>query len=220
MNFIKIDVKSAVVLTESNRKDKIIFLIIIEYIIPFISEIISKILYNKTKQSKANDYSKFKEILKLIHHFKSAISVVNLIYNLTFIFKSDFLYNNFRDHLLKIMIVNQGSKESFSDKFLNIGKQLNLFFLYMVIRFSEWFLQRNKQKSDETITEVEPPRNVNKQNIKNECPICHSKTNLIKNQIVLSCCGFIYCEECLKNKHKCKICETNIETIITIKIFP
>jgi hypothetical protein len=218
LNYVKIDTFTANLLTVTENQNKKFLLIILNYIIPFLSDLLSRLINNRTIKISQDFIDKFTKILKSIKFIKI---ILDLGYKLAYIFKNRFIYSDVIDHLLGIMTVAQGSKEAFSDKFLNIGKQLNLFFMYMFIRFGEWFYQ--KETKNEIQEEVEPPL-VNKKTHSENCPICHNDLKRINNTIVAArCCGFVFCENCIINhlnlNAKCPMCSFNINLNYLFRIY-
>lgn len=117
------------------------------------------------------------------------------------------------------MTVNKGSKGVLSEMFLNMGRQLNLFFLFMFVRLGEWYY--NKEiKNDETAALIEPPERIEGVS-DSTCPIC--KRKLEKKLIAMKCCGCVFCEECitlkLKDIGKCFVCCNSIDERDLVKIF-
>lgn len=218
LNYVKIDTFTANLLTESENTNKKLMLIILNYIIPFITDLLSRLINNRTIKISQTLANRLTKALKSIKFIKI---LVDLGYKLAYIFKNKFIYSDIIDHLLGIMTVAQGSKEAFSDKFLNIGKQLNLFFMYMFIRFGEWFYQ--KETKNEIQEEIDPPLVNNKIHPEN-CPICQNELKRINNILVAArCCGFVFCENCMTNhlnlKSKCPMCSFNININHLIKIY-
>lgn len=203
LNFVKLDTNTSSLISETNKK---YLFITIEYIIPIIYSLISRLRFGFIPK-----LIKYVKLLKLVK------TIIDVLYKFKFIFKPEFIYSDLIEHLLKIMIVNQGTKDTMSDKFLNIGKQLNLFFLYMFIRFGEWYY--TKEVKNETVIEIDPPK-INNRAVLNKCPICNDG---IISPIVVKCCGFVYCDICLreylKSKEKCLICKNSIDIAKLIKIY-
>jgi hypothetical protein len=157
------------------------------------------------------------KIKDFLHRCKIIKILLDLLCKLMYIFKKDFLYADVFDFVLKIMVVNQGSKDT--DKFLNIGKQLNLFFLFIIIRFGEWYYSK-ETKDENKIVEIDPPKNINKLVEKNNCPIC--KKSEIESPVAMRCCGYVLCEICVgsnKTSGKCLVCLNKINSNYYIKIY-
>lgn len=218
LNYVRIDTLNTNLISVSENKNKKFLLIIINYLIPFIAEIILKLINKKVIKLSNELKEKFFKIMKTLKILKI---FVDLAFKLSYIFRNKLLYSDLVDYLLKIMIVNQGSKESFSDKFLNIGKQINLFFIYMLFRLGEWYY--SKDNKIEVVNEIDPP-NSNCKEIK-KCPICLKQFEYNKNIIALRCCGYVFCESCI-NTHmdsdflpKCPTCENSLNNQHLVKIY-
>ncbi len=145
------------------------------------------------------------------------------------------------------MTINKGSTGNFTDKFLTIGKQLNLFLLFIFIKIGEWYY--SKDSNENKNIEIEPPvvdkvikRNKNS-GIKIEnpseilfkkgrCFMCSKKPSS-DEILVLICCGLMFCEYCYKAKRekiqknvltpedfKCPLCDKKIVDTSFVKIYP
>lgn len=203
-----------------DNKAKAVSYILLNYLLPSIIELVPKLLKLSTRSSnrKLQNMCNFVKVVKIC---------VDLLYRLRYIFKNKFLYSDIVDHLLGIMLVNQGEK----DKIITMGKQLNLFLLFMFIKVGEWYY--SKENKSEVIVEVDPPRrDVTNNNIRvahsdthtevvNSCLIGHSHT--IKSPQAVRCCGFVFCENCIENylktSSKCPNCLNVINKQYLIKIY-
>jgi hypothetical protein len=213
LNYVKIDTQDAN-LINAGKKDRLVLLLILNFVLPFLVDLFSRLLNLKILKLPHEIESKFTKLLKYIKTLKIGI---DLGYKLAYLFKKKFLYSDFVEHLLGIMRVNQGSKEDFSDKFLNVGKQINLFFLYMFIRMGEWYYQ--KENKLEKIVEIIPPAGGSSKT----CPLCRIESSEIKQPVACRCCGFVHCEQCitehLKTNAKCPSCGFTINSLFLIKMY-
>jgi hypothetical protein len=213
LNFVKIDTEEANLINVGG-KQRLVLLIVLNFFLPFLNDLFSRLLYLKIIKVPAEIDSKYTKVLK---YFKMIKIGLDLAYKLAYLFKKKFLYSDFVEHILRIMTVNLGSKENFSDKFLNVGKQINLFFLYMFIRMGEWYYQ--KENKMHTIVEIKPPV---KENLK-ICPICRQESLEIKQPMATRCCGFVFCEQCitdhLKSNTICPNCGFSISSLFLIKVY-
>jgi hypothetical protein len=176
LNFIRIDSNNMQTVNMSNKKW---ILILLYYIIP--------ILYDIFKH-------------KIIEKIKLVSAILDLCYKFKFMFDLKFCHSDFIEHILGIMTVNQGNKDNLSDKLLNIGRQLNLFFLYMFMKFGEWYY--SKENIVGQTVEIKPPI----KNIESSvCPTCKNTPNI---PCALKCCGIVFCERCISNLDKCPICKS------------
>lgn len=214
LNFVKISTENANLINSQKNKNILLLYITINYILPLVNDIFAYLMNSKLIKISKKIENLFKN---LNFYFKSIKIILDLGYKLAYLFKKKFLYTDIVEHLLKLMTVNQGSKEVFSDKFLNVGKQLNLFFLYMFIRIGEWYYQ--KENKIDKVADIKPPI---KEEYK-ECPLCKIDTSQIQSPIALRCCGYVYCENCINNymKHhtKCRNCNISISNVFLIKIY-
>jgi hypothetical protein len=189
-----------------NRTSTKYLLVILNYILPLVIDIIYR--FTKAKIDKAHI---------IYERFKLMTAIVDILFKFRYIFDTKFIHSSFLEYLLKLMLVNQGSKEAFSDKFLNIGKQLNLFFLFMVMRLGQWYYNKDKIVEDTTINISAPKRTKKADNI---CTLCK---NEITDPMVSKCCGTVTCESCIntyiQTHNKCSSCNDHIATTQLVKIF-
>jgi len=160
-------------------------------------------------------------IPKLITTLKWCKAILDLGYKLKYILDGDFLYFDVISHFFNIMTVNKGSTGVVSEKFLHLGRQLNLFFLFMFVRLGEWYYK--KESNNEIGVEIEAPGKINSLEIKESiCPICKSLMNN-HSIIAVKCCGTVYCENCIRKEveesGKCFVCANFIEDEDLVKIF-
>jgi hypothetical protein len=240
LNFIKFDTQTNKLANEIPN-NKVYVYLIVKYFLPIIYEIIQIIL-------KKFNFSKTIHRLEIINKI---INFLNLIleyyYKFKYIFLQEFTYFSFFDYIFQYMTINKGSTGSFKDKFLNIGKQLNLFLLFIFIRLGEWYY--SKDSSENTSIEIEPPTvektikktlspgvkigNPKETLFNNgKCFICNNKPNNYEI-LVLICCGLMFCEKCYKNKRekiqkntfcsedfKCPLCDKKIIDTSFVKVYP
>lgn len=203
LNYVKLDTSNLRLVSSGNKK---IYFIAISYLIPIFYEIVSKLSFS--------DHRQWKKITKI---FILAKQILDLIYNLSFVFIKSFTYSDVIEHLLGIMTVNEGSKKALSDQILNLGKQINLFFLYIFIKLGEWYYSKETKSSD--VVEIEPPKRHIK-NISENCPVC---SNQIIQPTAVKCCGCVYCDTCIKSALKksdqCPVCKNEISELDLIRIF-
>lgn len=179
------------------------------------------------------------------------LSFFNLIleyyYKFKYIFFQEFIYFSFIDHVFQYMTINKGSTGNFTDKFLNIGKQLNLFLLFIFIRIGEWYY--SKESTENKNSEIEPPvvektikrslssgieiENPSETSFKKgKCFMCNKKPSN-DEILVLICCGLMFCENCYKDKRdkiqknnlsseefKCPVCGKKIVDTSFVKVYP
>ncbi len=235
MNFIKIDTIKGELLSGGTsysifNNRKLYSLITSEYFLPIVIELITKIFkvlknFQFLSQSRifknrfVNSLSRI--IPKLITILKWCKVILDLGYKLKYILDKDFLYFDVISHLLNVMTVNKGSTGVVSEKFLHLGRQMNLFFLFMFVRLGEWYYK--KEPNNEIGLEIEAPEKIISAEIKESiCPICKS---LMNNQsiIAVKCCGTAYCENCIRKdveeSGKCFVCANFIEDEDLVKIF-
>jgi hypothetical protein len=202
LNYINLDISGGIPINKTNKKFALIFL---NYILPLAFEVLYRLFKDK--------FSHFKSIYEKVRLINAYIDIS---YKFKYIFDGKFLHSSFIEHILRIMIVNQGSKAVLSDKFLNIGKQLNLFFLFTAMRLGEWYYSKDKA-GEEGVLNIPPPK---KKINNNSCVICK---NEITEPVALKCCGIVICEKCIngymKNKDKCPDCETLLSPTLLVKIF-
>ena len=205
LNFVRMDCDNLELVSKSPNRYKMIVFLFLNYLLPILRTALSLLLkkFNFRYSEKIENFIKNINTLKII---------LDLLYKLAFLFSKDFIYYNFIDHLLGLILVNFGSNDNFSDKFLHIGKQINLFLLYMMIRFGEWYYQK-EEKQESNIVEIEKP-NISIGAKQNKCPMCKINTHSIANPKALKCCGYVICENCilshLKIKNRCPVCQNLI----------
>lgn len=226
LNFIKIDSNEGNVISDKSNGYKVLYLICIEYIIPLFIELIPKVLIylkNFTWTSSTSSRIINNKLSRFFKQFINSIRLlrifIDLAYKLKYIFDKDFLYFDSLSHLLRIMVVNKGSKGVLSEKFLNVGRQLNLFFLFMFIRLGEWYYKK-EIKNEEGSIEIDAPQKI--EGIANsKCPLC--KNRLEKDLIAVKCCGCVYCDGCVKRlmqeSKKCYTCGNLMDEKNLVKIF-
>ena len=240
LNFVKFDSQTNKLANEIPN-NKVLAYLLIKCFLPIVYEII-KIILRKFNFSKT---------IQRMEITNKLISFLNFIleyyYKFKYIFFQDFTYFSFIDHIFQYMTINKGSTGSFTDKFLNIGKQLNLFLLFIFIRIGEWYYSKDSTEVrnieiespvvDKTIKrtinsgiEIENPSETLFR--KGKCFMCDKKPN--NDQIlVLVCCGLIFCENCYKVKRekilknimnpeefKCPICNKKIIETSFVKVYP
>lgn len=203
LNYVKMDTSSMKLISDSPKK---IPLIVICYVLPIIVELVSKFKFSESAQGK-----RIIKALKVIHQ------LLDVVYNLKYVFSTSFPYSNIVEHLLGFMTVNQGNKDLLSDKILNFGQQINLFFLYIFIKLGEWYYSNETKSND--IVQIEPPkRTIN--NVTGDCAICASE---IKRPVAVKCCGYVFCEECIMNsmkrKDECPMCKNDLSELDIIRIY-
>jgi hypothetical protein len=202
LNFVKMETKNLSLINTSNKKYAFIFL---NYILPILFDLLSKLFKNRL-----NKFEKYNDIYRL------ALACIDIVYKFKYIFDSKWVHSNFIEHFLKLMIVNQGSKDTLSDKYLNMGKQLNLFFLFMAMRLGEWYYNKDNYR-EQSIKEILPPKKKPLSN--NICPLCKGE---LKNPTALKCCGIVHCDVCIssyyKRTNKCPNCNSLIREHL-VKIF-
>lgn len=210
LNYVKLDTKKTHLI---EKKQKILY-IFLEFLLPLILEIIRKLksyfVFGEFKKEKID---------KIIKNLSIVRNLIDIFYYLKFILEKDFIYSNLVEHILGIMTVNRGSNDVISDKILNFGKQINLFFLYIFIKFGEWYFSKESQANDSVVAIEPPARKIN--NNSSFCPVC--KESNIKEPVAVKCCGYVYCDNCLKNalkiKEQCSMCENELLETDIIKIY-
>ena len=200
-------------LTNNKRKaiSKLLLIIFFEHIIPLLNYLFHK-YGNRFLIS-----NKLKSIIKNFEIFKICL---DLIYKFIYLFKDKFIYANIIQHILGIMIVNKGSKEAFSDKFLNIGKQINLFIIFLFLRIGEWYYNKEIENNNSPVKLKSPEKIIT---TKYACPICLINSSEISSVYAARCCGYIFCELCIKNHLKlynsCFFCKNASNESELIKIY-
>lgn len=240
LNFVKFDTISNKLANEIPN-NKIYAYLFLKYFLPIIYEIIMIIL---KKLTFSNSTFKLQAINKILSFFNL---ILEYYYKFKYIFFDEFPYFSFLDYVFQFMTINKGSTGSFKDKFLNIGKQLNLFLLFIFIRLGEWYY--SKDSTENRSIDIEPPaidktikktlnsgieiKNPNESLFKTgKCFMCNKRPD--NNEIlVLICCGLMFCENCYKNKReklqnnklrpddfKCPICDKKIIETSFVKVYP
>lgn len=233
LNFVKYDTHSNILIGEKPNM-KIHFYLIVRFLLPILYDLM-KLIIKKLNLSKL-----LATIQKITKTFCFLSLISELIYKFIYIFDTNFTYFTFIDHIFKMMTINKGTTGNVSDKFLNIGKQLNLFLLFIFLRLGEWYY--SKDSSDNKTYEIEAPldirdKDLNSENVQNKkiinrkCFICE-KFPKLENVMLSICCGLIFCEECyLKENNQsnksqnhrknviCPLCEKHIDDSCCTKIY-
>jgi len=211
LNYVKLDTQSRSLINEKSNK-KLIMYLLINYFLPVLNDVI-RIILKKLNFTKSLQNMEFLNKLMSFLHL-----LIEYYFKIRYIFSSDFTYFSFVDFLFNYMTINKGSTGSFSDKFLNIGKQINLFLLFIFIRLGEWYY--SKDTSENKSIQIETPvvektekhsirtgneyenENMNLGKVlfhKGKCFICGKRPNN-DELLVLICCGMMFCETCYKIK--------------------
>jgi len=186
--------------------------------------------------------------LKKIIEFSSSIySLTEIYFKFKYLFSKDNLFFNVFDYFFNYIIINKGTTGSFSDKFLNFGKQINLFLMFIFIRLGEWYY--SKESNENKVHEIIPPFRINDIKAikdsnkielnKGKCFICKKFPE--KESLFLTlCCGNIICNECFINDndnkkfiefnnlikvgnfeyYKCLTCKKIIDGNSVIRLYP
>ncbi len=239
LNFVKFDIQNKILVNE-NSNNKAIAYLFINFIFPVLFDLI-KILLKKFNFMQL--LGKFEIIQKIATFFNL---ILDYYFKLRYIFFADSKFFSFIDFLFKYMTINKGSTGSFSEKFLNIGKQINIFLLFIMIRIGEWYFSKDSNTDNKQINIAVPlveksvMKSVNNGSLKEipqktfskgKCIFCDKKLNN-DEILVLICCGLIFCQTCsktnmdkiYKNKSSeslnCPTCTKRIGETSYIKIYP
>lgn len=148
---------------------------------------------------------------------KFSLVSLDFICKIRYLLQDNFLNFSLNDYIFGLITVNKISSNSIKDKFFEFSKQLNLFLLFLFIKFGEWYY--SKEEIDNKIDDISPP--TRQRNIMNNiCPLC---INEIIEPVMLKCCGSVFCQSCLltfmKTKKYCPISKNEINTDTIIKIY-
>ena len=132
------------------------------------------------------------------------------------------------------MLVNKGSNTSSSEQIINLG-QLNIFLLYMFIKFGDWYYSKETNQQSKKIDINKPNLSImnkdigdntigsDSNNTKSNLNICPMCSLSFTNPVTISCCGVVYCNNCLvrymKTNKACFNCKNKISNSNVIKIY-
>lgn len=151
-----------------------------------------------------------------------------------YILDEKFIYLDIIHYIIGIMLVNEGSTMASSEQGNYLG-QINIFLLYLFIKFGDWYYSKetnlpnkkihlSKPKipiSDSLYTTKSSSLSTTTSSSSSICPIC--TLDKLINPTTLSCCGIVYCNGCLTNymrtNSSCFNCKNQIKSSNIIKIY-
>ena len=152
-----------------------------------------------------------KGIMRIYNIIEVIVKVINIGYTYKYIFHKSFVYDSVLGHIFRIMIVNYGQKDLGENNAFIIGRQFNLFLLFTLIKFGEWYYNTSINHSvSNQIAPIEKPPITSENNSieKNKCLICLKYK--FCEPVACRLCGFVFCKNCitsyLKTSRKCFYC--------------
>ena len=135
--------------------------------------------------------------------------IPNIIYKFIYLLNKNFPYSNIINNIFGIISVRKYKENNSIIKII-------FFILYLILKYS------NSTFEDKKIYfNIPPPENNCPNNLKGKCFICKKP---FLNPVVMKCCGYIFCSNCIYNNNslnkKCISCKNPILKNSIIKLYP
>ena len=134
--------------------------------------------------------------------------IPDIIYKFIYLINNNFPYTNVINSIIGIITVRKGKENNSIIKII-------FFILYLILKYSN-----SSFENKNLFINIPPPENNCPINLKGKCLICKKP---FLNPVVMKCCGYIFCSNCI-NKNQlnktCISCKNPILKNSIIKLYP